>query len=279
MDQTTSVPSLRLHDDIEIPQLGFGVFQVPPEETQAAVELALEAGYRHIDTAAAYRNERGVGRALAASGLPREDYFVTTKLWNSQQGFESTVVAFEASLERLGLDHVDLYLIHWPVPTEGRFVDTWRAFEQIRREEAARTIGVSNFRIEDLELLMRETEVRPTVNQVELHPRMQQTNLRAWHAEHDIATEAWSPLAQGALLDDETIVRVAEGHGKTPAQVILRWHLQLGNVVIPKSVTPERIRENIDVFDFELSGEEMAAIEDLDSSSRIGPDPATFVAP
>jgi len=271
--------SLTLHDGIEIPQLGFGVFQVPPEETQGAVELALEAGYRHIDTAAAYRNEKGVGAALAASGLPREDYFVTTKLWNSQQGFDSTLVAFEASLERLGLDHVDLYLIHWPVPTEGRFVDTWRAFEQIHREEAARTIGVSNFRIEDIDALARETETLPTVNQVELHPRLQQSGLRAWHSEHGIATEAWSPLAQGELLDDETIVRVSEGHGKTPAQVILRWHLQLGNVVIPKSVTPERIRENIDVFDFELSEDDLAAIEALESGSRIGPNPATFVAP
>jgi 2,5-diketo-D-gluconate reductase A len=274
-----TVPSIELHDGIEIPQLGFGVFQVPPEETQGAVELALEAGYRHIDTAAAYRNEKGVGAALAASGLPREDYFVTTKLWNSQQGFESTLAAFEASLDRLGLDHVDLYLIHWPVPTEGRFVDTWRAFEQIHREEAARTIGVSNFRIEDLQVLEQETETRPTINQVELHPHLQQANLRAWHAERDIATEAWSPLAQGALLDDETIVRIAENHGKTPAQVILRWHLQLGNVVIPKSVTPSRIRENIDIFDFELSGEEMAEIEGLGGGSRIGPDPATFVAP
>ena len=279
MDQTTVLPSLTLHDGIDIPQLGFGVFQIPPEETQRAVELALEAGYRHIDTAAAYRNEKGVGAALAASGLPREDYFVTTKLWNSQQGHDSTLAAFEASLDRLGLDHVDLYLIHWPVPTEDQFVDTWRAFEQIHREEAARTIGVSNFRIKDLERLNRETETRPTVNQVELHPRLQQGGLRAWHAEHDIATEAWSPLAQGELLDDETIVRVAQNHGKTPAQAILRWHLQLGNVVIPKSVTPERIRENIDIFDFELSDEEMAAIEGLDSGSRIGPDPATFVAP
>jgi 2,5-diketo-D-gluconate reductase A len=279
MAQTTAVPSLRLHDGIDIPQLGFGVFQIPPAETQAAVELALEAGYRHFDTAAAYRNEKGVGAALAASGLPREDYFVTTKLWNSQQGHDSTLAAFEASLERLGLDHVDLYLIHWPVPTEGLFVDTWRAFEQIHREEAARTIGVSNFRIEDLETLDREAETRPTVNQVELHPHLQQEHLRAWHEEYDIATEAWSPLAQGAVLDDEAIAAVAEGHGKTPAQAILRWHLQLGNVVIPKSVTPERIRENIDIFDFELSGEEMAAIGDLDGGSRIGPDPATFVAP
>jgi 2,5-diketo-D-gluconate reductase A len=279
MAQTTILPSVTLHDGIEMPQLGFGVFQVPPEGTQGAVELALAAGYRHIDTAAAYRNEKGVGAALAASGLPREDYFVTTKLWNSQQGHDSTLAAFEASLDRLGLDHVDLYLIHWPVPTQGRLVDTWRAFERIHGEEAARTIGVSNFRIEDLQLLERETETWPTVNQVELHPRLQQAELRAWHAEHGIATEAWSPLAQGALLDDETIAAVAEDHGKTPAQVILRWHLQLGNVVIPKSVTPERIRENIDIFDFTLSGEELEAIESFDSGGRIGPDPATFVAP
>jgi 2,5-diketo-D-gluconate reductase A len=279
MAQTTLLPSLTLHDGIEMPQLGFGVFQIPPEETQSAVELALEAGYRHIDTAAAYRNERGVGAALAASGLPREDYFVTTKLWNSQQGHDSTLAAFEASLDRLGLDHVDLYLIHWPVPSQGLLVDTWRAFEQIHGEEAARTIGVSNFRIEDLKLLERETETRPTVNQIELHPRLQQAELSAWHAEHGIVTEAWSPLAQGALLDDKAIAAVAEDHGKTPAQVILRWHLQLGNVVIPKSVTPERIRENIEIFDFVLSGEEMAAIGALDGGSRIGPDPATFVAP
>jgi 2,5-diketo-D-gluconate reductase A len=274
-----TVPGLRLHDGIEIPQLGFGVFQVPPEQTQSAVELALDAGYRHIDTAAAYRNEKEVGAALAASGLTREDYFVTTKLWNSQQGHDSALMAFEASLGRLGLDHVDLYLIHWPVPTQGRFVDTWRAFERIHGEEAARTIGVSNFRIVDLERLERETETRPAINQVELHPHFQQAGLRAWHAEHAIATEAWSPLAQGELLDDETIGRLAESHGKTPAQVILRWHLQLGSVVIPKSVTPERIRGNIELFDFELSSEDMAAIESLDSGGRIGPDPATFVAP
>ncbi len=279
MTQTTLLPSVTLHDGIEIPQLGFGVFQVPPDETQGAVELALKAGYRHIDTAAAYRNEKEVGAALAASGLPREDYFVTTKLWNSQQGHDSTLAAFEASLERLGLDHVDLYLIHWPAPTEGLFLDTWRAFERIHGEEAARTIGVSNFRIEDLKLLDRETETLPTVNQIELHPRLQQADLRAWHAEHGIATEAWSPLAQGELLDDEAIVAVADSHGKTPAQAILRWHLQLGNVVIPKSVTPERIRENIAIFDFELSKDDMAMIGELDSGSRIGPDPATFVAP
>ena len=279
MAPITVLPGLSLHDGIEIPRLGFGVFQISPEETQGAVELALEAGYRHIDTAAAYRNEKEVGAALAASGLPREDYFVTTKLWNSQQGHDSTLAAFEASLERLGLDHVDLYLIHWPAPTEGRFLETWRAFEQIHGEEAARTIGVSNFRIEDLQLLERETETQPTINQIELHPRIQQADLRAWHAEHGIATEAWSPLAQGELLDDETIAAVAERHGKTPAQAILRWHVQIGNVVIPKSVTPERIRENIEIFDFELSDDDMTAIESLDIGRRIGPDPATFVAP
>jgi len=274
-----TIPSIALHDGVEIPQLGFGVFQVPPEKTQGVVELALDAGYRHVDTAAAYRNEKGVGEALAASGLPREDVFVTTKLWNSQQGYESTLAAFEASLGRLGFDFVDLYLIHWPMPTEDRFVDTWRAFERIHEEGRARTIGVSNFRPPDLERLEAETETRPTINQVELHPRLQQAELRAWHAEHGIATEAWSPLAQGDLLDEGTIVRIAEAHGKTPAQTILRWHLQLGNVVIPKSVTPERIRENIEIFDFELSDEDMDAIGRLDSGGRIGPNPDRFVAP
>jgi 2,5-diketo-D-gluconate reductase A len=252
---------------------------VPPEETQEVVEEALVVGYRHFDTAAAYRNERGVGAAIAASGIPREEVFVTTKLWNSQQGHDSALEAIESSLGRLGFEYVDLYLIHWPVPTEDRFVDTWRAFERIRQEGRVRTIGVSNFRVEDLERLEREAETRPTVNQIELHPRHQQAELRAWHAEHSIVTEAWSPLAQGALLDEPAIVSIAERHGKTPAQAILRWHVQLGNVVIPKSVTPRRIRENYDLFDFELSPEEMDAIEQLDAGKRIGPDPATFVSP
>jgi 2,5-diketo-D-gluconate reductase A len=274
-----TIPSLTLHDGVEIPQLGFGVFQVPPEDTKEVVEQALDAGYRHIDTAGAYRNEKGVGAAIAASGLAREDLFVTTKLWNSEQGFETTLAAFEKSLDRLGFEYVDLYLIHWPVPSKGRFVDTWRAFERIHGEGRARTIGVSNFRVEDLERLEAETEVRPTVNQIELHPRLQQAELRAWHAEHGVVTEAWSPLAQGELLDDETIVAIAERHGKTPAQAILRWHLQLGNVVFPKSVTPARIRENIELFDFELSDAEMAEFERLDRGERIGPDPGTFVSP
>jgi 2,5-diketo-D-gluconate reductase A len=274
-----TIPNLTLHDAVEIPQLGFGVFQVSPEDTQEVVEQALDVGYRHIDTAGAYRNEKGVGAAIEASGLPREDLFITTKLWNSQQGFDSTLEAFDASLGRLGLEHVDLYLIHWPVPTEDRFVDTWRAFERIHGEGRSRTIGVSNFRVEDLERLEAETDARPTVNQIELHPRLQQAELRAWHAGHEVVTEAWSPLAQGELLDDETIVAIAERHGKTPAQAILRWHLQLGNVVFPKSVTPERIRENIEIFDFELGDAEMAEFERLDRGERIGPDPGTFVSP
>jgi 2,5-diketo-D-gluconate reductase A len=279
MSQATAVPSLSLHDGIEIPQLGFGVFQVPPEDTQETVEEALATGYRHIDTAAAYRNERGVGAAIAASGIPREEIFVTTKLWNSQQGYESTLGAFRKSLDRLGLDRVDLYLIHWPMPTEGRALDTWRAFERIHEEGGARTIGVSNFRVEDLEMLEREAEVRPTVNQIELHPHLQQSELRAWHEEHGIATEAWSPLAQGDLLVNETISAVASRHDRTPAQVILRWHLQLGNVVIPKSVTPKRIRENFELFDFELGEEDMTEIAALDVGQRIGPEPSTFVEP
>jgi 2,5-diketo-D-gluconate reductase A len=270
------VPTVTLHDGIEIPQLGFGVFQVPPDDTEKVVGQALEAGYRHIDTAAAYRNEKGVGRAVANSGIPRDDIFVTTKLWNSSQGFDSALETFGKSLGRLGMDYVDLYLIHWPVPSQNRFVETWRAFERIHGEGRARTIGVSNFRIEDLERLEAETDVRPTVNQVELHPQMQQGELRSWHGDHRIATEAWSPLAQGAVLGDDTVGRIASAHGKTAAQTILRWHLQLGNVVIPKSVTPQRIRENFDLFDFELSKDEMDAIGALDRNQRIGPDPATF---
>jgi 2,5-diketo-D-gluconate reductase A len=278
MTNATEVPVLTLHDGVEIPQLGFGVFQIPPEETQEAVEEALGVGYRHIDTAAAYRNEAGVGAAIAATGVAREDVFVTTKLWNGQQGYDSTLAAFEKSLERLGTGHVDLYLIHWPRPDRDLFLDTWRAFERIQEEGGARSIGVSNFRIEDLERLEAEAERRPTVNQIELHPRFQQAELRDWDAEHEIATEAWSPLAQGDLLEEGTIETVAAHHDRTPAQTILRWHLQVGNVVIPKSATPERIRENFEIFDFELSEDDMAALARLDAGQRIGPDPGTFNA-
>jgi 2,5-diketo-D-gluconate reductase A len=272
------IPNVRLNDGVEIPQLGYGVFQIPPDETQRAVEQALEAGYRHIDTAAAYRNERGVAAGIAASGVPLEEIFITTKLWNSEQGFDSTLAAFEHSIEALDTDHVDLYLIHWPTPARDLYLDTWRAFERIHAEAGARSIGVSNFRIADLERLQQEAEAMPTVNQIELHPLLQQAELRAWHAEHGIATEAWSPLAQGEVLEDETLMTVAAHHQKTVAQTILRWHLQLGNVVIPKSVTPERIRANLDLFDFELSEDDLAAIARLEAGHRTGPDPETFGA-
>jgi diketogulonate reductase-like aldo/keto reductase len=276
MSNVTEVPVVTLNDGVEIPQLGFGVFQIPPEETQEAVEEALGAGYCHIDTAAAYRNEAGVGAAIAATGVDREHVFVTTKLWNSQQGYDSALRAFDKSLEQLGTEYVDLYLIHWPRPERDLFRGTWRAFERIREEGRVRSIGVSNFRIEDLERLGKDAEQRPTVNQIELHPRFQQAELRAWNDEHGIATEAWSPLAQGDLLQDGTIETIAGHHDRTPAQVILRWHIQIGNVVIPKSATPERIRENIEIFDFELSEDDMAALERLETGERIGPDPSTM---
>jgi 2,5-diketo-D-gluconate reductase A len=276
MTHATSSPVLTLHDGVEIPQLGFGTWQITGAETQERVEEALAVGYRHLDTAAAYGNEAGVGAAIAASGVPREDVFVTTKLWNSEQGYDSTLRAFEQSIERFGTGHVDLYLIHWPLPSRDLFLDTWRAFERIKEEGGARSIGVSNFRVEDLERLEQEAEQRPTVNQIELHPRLQQAELRAWHADHDVATEAWSPLAQGDLLEDGTIETIAAHHDRTPAQAILRWHLQTGNVVIPKSATPERIRENFELFDFALSEDDMAALERLDAGERVGPDPSSF---
>lgn len=272
------VPNVRLSDGVEIPQLGFGVFQVPPEDTQRAVEDALAAGYRHLDTAAAYRNERGVAAGIAASAVHRAEIFVTTKLWNDDQGFDPTLAAFERSLENLDTDHVDLYLIHWPVPSQDLYLDTWRAFERIHEEGGARSIGVSNFRIEDLERLEREAGQMPTINQIELHPHLQQAELRGWHAAHGIATEAWSPLAQGEVLGDEALTTIAAHHQRTVAQVILRWHLQLGNVVIPKSVTPARVRENFDLFDFALSDDDLAAIARLDVGHRTGPDPSTFGA-
>ena len=280
MTQVQNVPTLRLNDGREIPQLGFGVFQVPPAETEAAVTRALEVGYRHIDTAAAYRNEAGVGRAIAAVGLDRSEVFITTKLFNDDHGREQAQRAFAASLERLETDYVDLYLIHWPVPSEDRYVETWQALEEVHREGRARSIGVSNFNLEHLERLGHETETLPAVNQVELHPYLAQRELRAYQREHGIATEAWSPIGQGGdVLDDPAIRAIAESHDRSPAQVIIRWHLQSGNIVIPKSVTPDRIAENFRAFDFELSDAEMAQIDGLDRGERLGPDPATFVRP
>jgi 2,5-diketo-D-gluconate reductase A len=280
MDVTSSrVPTLTLGRTVEVPQLGFGVFQVPPQDTAGVVQRALAAGYRHIDTAAAYRNERGVGEALAASALPRESVFVTTKCWNEQQGREAAREAFEGSMRRLGLDVLDLYLIHWPVPSRDLYVDTWRTLAELQDEGRVRAIGVSNFQPAHLRRTIDETGRTPSINQVELHPYFQQAELRRVHAELGIVTEAWSPLAQGAVLDDPAIVEIAQEHGRTPGQVVIRWHLQLGNVVIPKSVTPARIEENFDVLDFTLSDAQMEAIEDLDAGRRIGPDPDVFVKP
>ncbi|MGA5406751.1 aldo/keto reductase [Streptomyces lavendulocolor] len=273
----SKVPSITLNNGVSMPQLGFGVWQVPDDEAAKAVGTAIEAGYRSIDTAAIYENEKGTGEAIAASGLPREELFVTTKLWNSEQGHDATLRAFDESLARLGLDYVDLYLIHWPVPSKNLYADTYKAFEKIYADGRAKAIGVSNFLPEHLERLLGETSVVPVLNQIELHPQFQQAEARAFHARHDIATEAWSPLGQGrGLLEVPTIVAVARKHGRTPAQVVLRWHLQLGNVVIPKSVTPSRIQENIDVFDFELDADDLAAFAALDEGRRLGPDPLTF---
>lgn len=273
IDQT----SVTLGSGTAMPQLGFGVFQVPQGQTAAAVTAALEAGYRSIDTAAMYRNEQGVGAAIAQSGLAREELFVTTKLNNNAHGRQAAIPAFEASLQALGLDYVDLYLIHWPLPSQDRYVETWRALEQVHRDGRARAIGVSNFQPTHLSRLMAETETVPAVNQVEVHPYLVQEQLRDFDREHAIVTEAWSPLARGGeLLAESALRNIAHEHGKTPAQVVIRWHLQLGNVVIPKSVTPKRIRENIDVFDFALTREQMADIASLNRNERIGPDPDTF---
>ncbi|WP_090049467.1 aldo/keto reductase [Lentzea fradiae] len=260
-----------------MPQLGFGVWQVPDAEATPAVAEALRAGYRSIDTAAAYGNESGVGKAIAQSDVDRDDIFVTTKLWNADHGRDKTLRSFDESMKRLGLDVLDLYLIHWPTPARDLYVDTWKAFVQLREEGRVRAIGVSNFQPAHLRRLVEETGVAPAVNQVELHPYLQQADLRAFHAEHGIHTEAWSPLGQGGeLLNDPVVTEIAARHGKSAAQVVLRWHLQIGNVVIPKSVTPERIRQNIEVFDFELDDAELAALSTLDRGGRIGPNPDEF---
>ncbi|MFF2697445.1 aldo/keto reductase [Streptomyces cyaneofuscatus] len=273
----SQVPSITLNNGLEMPQLGFGVWQVPDDEAAKAVAKAIESGYRSIDTAAIYKNEKGTGRAIAASGVPRDELFVTTKLWNSEQGYDSTLRAFDASLDQLGLDYVDLYLIHWPVPAKNAYTDTYRAFEKIYADGRAKAIGVSNFHPEHLKRLLAETSVVPVLNQIELHPQLQQAEARAFHAEHGIATEAWSPLGQGkGLLEVPTVVAIAQKHGRTPAQAVLRWHLQTGNIVIPKSVTPSRIEENLDVFGFELDADDLAAFAALDEGKRLGPDPAEF---
>jgi 2,5-diketo-D-gluconate reductase A len=276
----TSVPHVSLSagsTTIDIPQLGFGVWQVPDAEVTDAVTTALEVGYRSIDTAAAYENEDGVGRALARTDVPREEIFLTTKVWNDQQGYDATLRAFDASAKRLGQEVVDLYLIHWPVPAKDAYVDTWRALLELRTQGRIRAAGVCNFQPAHLQRLLDETGELPAINQIELHPRLQQRELRAFHAQHGIVTEDWSPLASGGeLLHDPVITGIAQRLSRTPAQVVLRWHVQLGHVVIPKSVTPSRIAENFQIFDFELESGDLAAIDGMDRGERTGPDPDTF---
>src|SRR5882757_5541917 len=261
-------PFVTLNDGNSIPAVGFGVFKIPPSDTEQAVSTALQAGYRHIDTAAMYKNERESGRAVAESGVPRDELYLVTKLWNADQGYDSTLAAFDASMDRLGIDYLDLYLVHWPVPQRNKFVDTFKAFAHLRDQGRIRSIGVSNFEPEHLTVLIDATGIVPAVNQIELHPRFSQTELREVHSQRGIATEAWAPLGQGALLTHPTVTAVAETTGRTPAQVLIRWHIQLGNIVIPKSVHPERIASNFDVFDFELSADGMASISSLDGGTR-----------
>ncbi|MFD1714426.1 aldo/keto reductase [Amnibacterium flavum] len=262
-----------MNDGHEIPQLGLGVYKVPDDEAAEVVRTAIELGYRHVDTAKLYLNEIGVGRGVRDSGVPREDVFVTTKVWNDDHGYDETLRAFDDSLERLGFDYVDLYLIHWPVPSKDRYVDTWKALERIKADGRARSIGVSNFTERHLDRLREEAEVVPVLNQVELHPWLPQTELRDYDTANGILTEAWSPLARGRVLGNDVLDRIAAKYGKTPAQVVIRWHLELGNVVIPKSVTPSRIAENADVFDFALDQDDMAQIATLDSGERTGMHP------
>lgn len=271
-----SIPTLSLNNGVDMPQIGYGVFQVPDAETEQAVAAALAAGYRSIDTAAIYGNEEGVGRALAASGLPREELFITSKVWIADLGLEATLAAFDVSLAKLGLDYLDLYLIHWPAPATELYLESWKALEQLLAAGKVRAIGVSNFLPEHLEKIIALGGTVPAVNQIELHPALQQQDIAAFNTANGIATEAWSPLAQGAVLNDPAVVAIAMAHGYTPAQVILRWHLQQGRIIIPKSVTPARIAENLDILGFELSAAEMGALDALDRDGRTGPHPAQF---
>ena len=277
MADTPDIPRLSLGDGNSIPQLGLGVWQIEDAAVPGIVTTAIEAGYRAIDTAAIYGNEAGVGRGLKDTKVPREDLFVTTKLWNDAQGFEATMRAFDESMGRLGLDWLDLYLIHWPCPQRDAYVETWRAFVELKKRGRIRSIGVSNFTADNLERLVADTGVAPCVNQIELHPGFQQRPLREVHARHGIVTQAWSPLGQGKGLEDPVLKEIAARHGRSPAQVVLRWHVEIGTVAIPKSANPKRIVENIDVLDFALSEDDHARIAGLDrAGGRIGPDPATF---
>jgi 2,5-diketo-D-gluconate reductase A len=273
----SNVPAIALNSGASIPQLGFGVFQIDPKDTAATVQTAFEIGYRHIDTAQMYGNEAEVGEAIARSGLSRDQLFITTKCNNSNHGYDDSQRALDESLSKLGLDFVDLYLIHWPLPGKDLYVQTWQGLEQAAKDGKARSIGVSNFKEHHLDRLAQETDTTPAVNQIELHPHLQQPQMREYDRSHGIATEAWSPIGQGkGVIDDDRIGSIAQAHGKTPAQVTLRWHIQLGNIIFPKSVTGSRIRENFEIFDFELTDDEMSTIGGLDQGKRLGPDPDQF---
>jgi 2,5-diketo-D-gluconate reductase A len=273
----SDVPGIQLNSGASIPQLGFGVFQIDPKDTAATVQTAFEVGYRHIDTAQMYGNEAEVGEAISRSGLSRDELFITTKCNNSNHGYDDAQRALDESLAKLGLDHVDLYLIHWPLPGKDLYVQTWQGFEQAAKDGKARSIGVSNFQSHHLDRLAQETGTTPAVNQIELHPHLQQPQMREYDRSHGIATEAWSPIGQGkGVIDEDHIVEIAKAHDKSPAQVTLRWHIQLGNIIFPKSVTDSRIRENFDIFDFELTDDEMSTIGGLDQGKRLGPDPDQF---
>lgn len=271
-----TTPHLPLSDDASLPQLGLGMWRVPDAAAASLVRDAVDIGYRLFDTAWVYFNEKGTGEGLRNAAIPREQLFLTTKLWNKHQGFDSTLQAFDTSLEILGLDYVDLYLMHWPAPALDRYVDTWRAFIRLKQEGRARSIGVCNFQVGHLQRLLAETGVAPVVNQIELHPLLQQRTLREFHRQAGIVTQSWSPLAQGKLLANEALVEIAAKHHKTTAQVVIRWHIQNGLAVIPKSVNPARVRENLDVFDFELDLDDMRVIESLEQGLRIGQDPDTY---
>ena len=270
------IPLVTLNNGVTMPQLGLGVFKTQEgSEVETAVRAALDVGYRLIDTAKLYGNEAGVGNALKASGIPREELFVTTKLWNDDQGYDSTLRAFDASMKRLDLEYLDLYLIHWPTPSRGLFKETWRAFEKLYKEKRIRAIGVSNFKPHHLDELLAGSEVVPAVNQIELHPLLQQKETRDYCKAHNIQVESWGPIggAGATLLQDVRLQIIAEKHGKSPAQAVLRWHIQNDLVVIPKSVHEERIKENADIFDFSLDSEDMSIINSMDSGGRHGPDP------
>ena len=273
----TDQPTVTLNDGRVMPQFGLGFWETPDPDAPVVIKAALDAGYRLIDTAAVYRNERGVGEGLRGAEVARADIFITTKLWNDRQGYDEAMQAFDESMGKLGLDYLDLYLIHWPVPGRNRYVESWRALVELQRGGRVRSIGVSNFAAEHLERIIGETGVTPAVNQIELHPDFQQDQLRAAHAELGVVTESWSPLGRGRILSNETIAGIAAKHGKTAAQVVIRWHLDNGLVVIPKSVRPERIRENCNVFDFRLDADDLARMARLDSpGGRFGPDPSNF---